>query len=126
MLWIGGDGGVCYYSYRHRRIFELPQSGELRRIYGLCEDRDGVLWAASVGYGVWRIELSGSADAPVAARVEPVELGLRTRSRNFFFSVSRSPTPPSGSATTVLASYLIIKRTREGRTVGFDARGDWP
>ena len=66
-------------------FFELPQSGELRRIYGLCEDRDGVLWAASVGYGVWRIELSGSADAPVAARVEPVELGLRTRSRNFFF-----------------------------------------
>ena len=26
VLWIGGDGGVCYYSYRHRRIFELPRS----------------------------------------------------------------------------------------------------
>ena len=35
VLWIGGDGGVCYYSYRHRRIFELPRSGALRRIHGL-------------------------------------------------------------------------------------------
>lgn len=123
VLWIGGDGGVCYYSYRHRRIFELPQSGELRRIYGLCEDRDGVLWAASVGYGVWRIELSGSADAPVAARVEPVELGLRTRSRNFFFSVCEESDSTLWFCNHGIGVVHYNKRTREGRTVGFDAAG---
>ena len=124
-LWIGGDGGVCYYSYRHRRIFELPRSGALRRIHGLYEDRDGVLWAASVGYGVWRIELSGSADAPVAANVEPVELGLR-RGAGTSFSVLRGVRfHPSGSATTVSASYTMTGAPGAGPS-GSIARRGWP
>ena len=122
VLWIGGDGGVCYYSYRHRRIFELPRSGALRRIHGLYEDRDGVLWAASVGYGVWRIELSGSADAPVAANVEPVELGLKARSRNFFFSVCEESDSTLWFCNHGIGVVHYDRRTREGRTVGFDTR----
>lgn len=85
-----------------------------------------MLWAASVGYGVWRIELSGSADAPVAARVEPVELGLRTRSRNFFFSVCEESDSTLWFCNHGIGVVHYNKRTREGRTVGFDARGDWP
>lgn len=126
VLWIGGDGGVCYYSYRHRRIFELPRSGALRRIHGLYEDRDGVLWAASVGYGVWRIELSGSADAPVAANVEPVELGLKARSRNFFFSVCEESDSTLWFCNHGIGVVHYDRRTREGRTVGFDTRRGWP
>lgn len=122
VLWIGGDGGVCYYSYRHRRIFELPRSGALRRIHGLYEDRDGVLWAASVGYGVWRVELSGSADAPVAANVEPVELGLKARSRNFFFSVCEESDSTLWFCNHGIGVVHYDRRTREGRTVGFDTR----
>ena len=117
VLWIGGDGGVCYYSYRHRRIFELPRSGALRRIHGLYEDRDGVLWAASVGYGVWRVELSGSADAPVAANVEPVELGLKARSRNFFFSVCEESDSTLWFCNHGIGVVHYDRRTREGRTV---------
>ena len=113
---------MCYYSYRHRRIFELPRSGALRRIHGLYEDRDGVLWAASVGYGVWRIELSGSADAPVAANVEPVELGLKARSRNFFFSVCEESDSTLWFCNHGIGVVHYDRRTREGRTVGFDTR----
>ena len=116
------EGGVCYYSYRHRRIFELPRSGALRRIHGLYEDRDGVLWAASVGYGVWRIELSGSADAPVAANVEPVELGLKARSRNFFFSVCEESDSTLWFCNHGIGVVHYDRRTREGRTVGVDTR----
>lgn len=120
VLWIGGDGGVCYYSYRYRRIFELPQSGALRRIYGLYEDGDGVLWATSVGYGVWRIELSGSADAPVAAIVEQVELGLKERSRNFFFSVCEESDSTLWFCNHGVGAVRYNRRIREGRIVRFD------
>ncbi len=121
VLWIGGDGGVLLLVPA-QADFRTAAGGRCGHSRALRGPGRGVLWAASVGYGVWRIELSGSADAPVAANVEPVELGLKARAGTSFSPFARSPIPPSGSATTVSASYTYDRRTREGRTVGFDTR----
>lgn len=120
VLWIGGDGGVCYYSYRDRRIRALPRGEALRRIYGLYEDRDGVLWAASVGNGVWRIELAGGADTPAAAHVEQVDLGLKARSQNFFFSVCEESDSTLWFSNHGVGAVHYNKRTGESRIVRFD------
>lgn len=120
VLWIGGDGGICYYSYRDRRIRALPRGEALRRIYGLYEDGDGVLWAASVGHGVWRIELTSSEDAPAAANVEPVDLGLRARSQNFFFSICEESDSTLWFSNHGVGAVHYNKRTGESRIVRFD------
>ena len=100
VLWIGGDGGVCYYSYGDGRIHALAGCEQLANVHGLHEDAAGVLWAATIGSGVYRIELAGHAGAPVARLAESVDLGSRERSRNFFSRSARSPIRRCGSATT--------------------------
>ena len=52
-LWIGTDGGISYYSYRDKKIFQLEQSSEsgklLTNVHTLCEVNDSVLWVSSKG-----------------------------------------------------------------------------
>lgn len=64
----------------------------------------------------------GSADARVAANVEPVELGLKARSRNFFFSVCEESDSTLWFCNHGIGVVHYDRRTREGRTVGFDTR----
>ena len=52
-LWIGTDGGISYYSYKDKKIFQLedtPDSGTLlSNVHTLCEVDDSTLWVSSKG-----------------------------------------------------------------------------
>lgn len=120
VLWIGGDGGVSYYSYRDGRIHNLTRTGRLWSVHGLHEDDDGVLWAATVGYGMWRIELAGSDDAPVTARTERVDLGFASRSQNYFFAVCEESDSTMWFCNHGLGALHYDKRSGRSRVVTFD------
>lgn len=123
VLWIGGDGGVSYYSYRDGRIHALTGRGEMANVHGLHEDAAGVLWVATIGSGVYRIELAGSADAPVARSVEPVDLGSRERSRNFFFSFCEEADSTLWFCNHGIGAVRYQKYARRGEVIPLDACG---
>lgn len=120
VLWIAGDGGVSYYSYRDGRIHALAGSSVLANVHGLHEDAAGVLWAATIGSGVYRIELAGGADAPVARQVEPVDLGSRERSRNFFFSFCEESDSTLWFCNHGIGAVRYHKYARRGEVIPLD------
>lgn len=122
VLWIGGDGGVGYYSYRDRRFHPLPQSMLLRNVHDLHEDAEGILWAATVGYGVYRIELTGRRDAPAAGKIEAVELGDEARSKNFFFAICEESDSTLWFCNHGIGAVRYHKPTRKGDVIRFDTR----
>jgi signal transduction histidine kinase/AraC-like DNA-binding protein len=92
LLWIGSDGpGLNYYSYREKRIRRLPSKSRESIVYvhSICEVSDSVLWLATVGSGILKVVIAGTADEPV---IESVERTMFTRdevSYNYFFSACR-------------------------------------
>ena len=122
VLWIGGDGGVGYYSYRDRRLRILPQSMRLYNVHDLHEDAEGVLWAATVGHGVFRIELAGSADAPVAARIEAVEPAGKARNKNFFFAICEESDSTLWFCNHGAGAVRYHKPSRQAEVIRFDTR----
>lgn len=123
VLWIGGDGGVSYYSYVDKKIHLLARSEALRNVYSLLEGDDSTLWAATVGAGVFRISLTPKpAAAPCAACIEPVELGLKGRERNFFFSICRESDSILWFGNHGEGAVRYNTRSRSGDIVRFDDR----
>ena len=122
VLWIGGDGGVCYYSYGDGRIHALAGCEQLANVHGLHEDAAGVLWAATIGSGVYRIELAGHAGAPVARLAESVDLGSRERSRNFFFSFCEESDSTLWFCNHGIGAVRYHKYARRGEVIPLDGR----
>lgn len=122
VLWIGGDGGVSYYSYRDGRIHALAGCGTLANVHGLHEDAAGVLWVATIGSGVYRLELAGGADAPVARLVEPIDLGSRERSKNFFFSFCEESDSTLWFCNHGIGAVRYHKYACRGEVVPLDGR----
>ena len=90
LLWIGTDGeGLNYYSFRDRAIRRLPapHSGALKYIHALYESDPSTLWAATVGCGVYRIEIGGTDDRPEIRKIERLRFGDEFEIKNFFFSL---------------------------------------
>lgn len=90
LLWIATDGGVSYYSYATGRIVPLTGRNRLLYVHALYEDAEGILWAATVGRGVYRIRLTESDGVLHAGEIRPLDLGENARKRNFFFSIEET------------------------------------
>ena len=89
VLWIGGDGpGLNYYSFRDKKIKRLfSQSPEpVRYIHSICEVSDSILWLASVGAGIFKIVLDGSADEPYIKSIRRFTYIKDEMSYNYFFT----------------------------------------
>lgn len=68
LLWIGDEEGLNYYSYREKRIKNIPiriGNEDFKYIHDIYETADSELWLASVGMGVVKARISGTADNPV-------------------------------------------------------------
>ena len=90
LLWIGGDGnGLNYYSYRDRtvRSLEAPEGGTLKFVHGLWESDPTTLWAATVGSGVYRLEIGGSDDRPEIRSMKRLHFNEELEIKNFFFAL---------------------------------------
>lgn len=90
LLWIGGDGeGLNYYSYRDRKVHSLqaPEGGPLKYIHGLYESDPTTLWAATVGCGVYRLEIGGTDDRPEIRSMERLRFNDELEIKNFFFAL---------------------------------------
>lgn len=68
LFWIGTDGNMLnYYSYRDNKIHILahPEILSVSLIIDIVEVNKNEIWVVTGGYGVYKLTLSGSDDAPV-------------------------------------------------------------
>ena len=89
VLWIGGDGpGLNYYSFRDKKVKRLTsQSAEpILYIHSICEVNDSTLWLASVGAGIFKIILGGTADEPFMKSIKRFTFIKDEMSYNYFFT----------------------------------------
>lgn len=90
LMWIGGDGeGLNYYSYRDRKVHSLraPEGGALKYIHGLYESDPATLWAATVGCGVYRLQIGGTDDRPEIRSMKRIRFNDELEIKNFFFAL---------------------------------------
>lgn len=90
IIWIGHDEGLNYYSYSTRKIqkIELSAQGkQIKYIHSICEVNDSTLWLASVGMGIIKADIGGSANHPVLKNVRQFSTADSTSVYNHFFTL---------------------------------------
>lgn len=89
LLWIGGDGpGLNYYSYKYKAVRRLASrdAEPILFVHAICEVNDSTLWLASVGAGIYKVIVEGSADEPFVKSVKRFTFGKDDMSYNYFFA----------------------------------------
>ena len=101
LFWIGGDGpGLNYYSFRDKKVKLLtchpaPDAGSpdnrqsadpIIYIHSICEVNDSTLWLASVGAGIFKLILGGTADEPYIRSIKRFTFIKDEMSYNYFFT----------------------------------------
>ena len=89
IIWIGSEGhGLNYYSYKSGRIHtlggDIPES--LKFIHGICEDGN-TLWVATVGCGVFKLEIGEEASVPYVKKCSHISFGEEMYNMDMFFCV---------------------------------------
>ena len=92
LIWIGGDGPCLnFYSFRDKKIKRLVSHSEepILYIHSICEVNDSTLWLASVGAGIFKVNIGGSADEPYIKSVKRFTFIKDEMPYNYFFSACR-------------------------------------
>lgn len=90
ICWIGTEEGLSYYSYKNRKIGNLKlifEGKDVKYIHALKELSDNSLWVATVGMGVFKCEIQGTADSPVLTNVSQVLKNTDKETFNYFFTL---------------------------------------
>ena len=90
LLWIGDEEGLSYYSYKEKRIKNIPirVAGEdFKYIHDIYETSDSELWLASVGMGVLKARIAGTPDNPVIVDAQRYVINDGELGSNYFFTI---------------------------------------
>lgn len=90
LLWIGNEEGLCYYSYKDKRIRRLPviiNGKHLKYIHDIYETKNSELWIASVGMGIVKAQLTGSPDTPRLEDMRIYTINEGQIGSNYFFTI---------------------------------------
>lgn len=90
LLWIGGEGGLNYYSFKDKQIkkIEVEVDGKpVKYIHAIHESNDSTLWIATVGTGIIKARISGSSDIPILKGTNRITLHETESMHNLFFTL---------------------------------------
>lgn len=117
VIWIGSEGrGLNYYSYESGKIHTLggnvPKS--LRFVHGIVED-GSTLWVATVGCGVYRLDIASGPSGPYVWNCSKINFGADMRNMDMFFCVYKDHDGSLifGNRGGVLAVYSPEKGIRK-------------
>lgn len=125
LLWIGGDGGICYYSYATGRIVPLADC-RVRNVHALYEDAEGTLWAGTIGTGVYCIRLSGTPPNLRVDSLRQLDLGENARRSNFFFSIVETPDSSLWFCNHGVGAFRYDRNRERYDEICFDSRHQLP
>jgi DNA-binding response OmpR family regulator/ligand-binding sensor domain-containing protein/two-component sensor histidine kinase len=90
VLWIGNEEGLCYYSYREKKIkpVNIEIKGKaFRYIHDIHLTKNGEIWLASVGMGVARAHVAEVNNEWVLKDVKRYFINEDDFASNYFFSI---------------------------------------
>ncbi|GAB1415475.1 response regulator [Paludibacter sp.] len=112
ILWIGGEDGLYYYSYKTKKINKIninidgqksrilhsyegyqymeesqANANTFRYIHDIFETSDSKLWISSVGLGIICADIKGSEDSPVLTNIKHYTINNGDFESNYFFSI---------------------------------------
>lgn len=91
LLWIGDEEGLSFFSYPDGKVHKVPVKADgldFKYIHDIYETRDGTgIWLASVGMGVVRARIGGTASRPVLEDVKLYSINDGDLNSNYFFSI---------------------------------------
>lgn len=89
LLWIATDKGLNYYSYPDERIYPADTGGmPVELIHGVHEVDDTTLLMSTLGHGVFKARIAGSATRPSLTDIRRYTIDGGNFSSNYFFSLT--------------------------------------
>lgn len=92
VIWIGTDGGLDYYDPRDglmRNLLASDDGNQIKYIHAIREFDGNVLWVASVGSGIYRVELEWRNGRPSMLRSKRYLHAKGMPADNYFYSILR-------------------------------------
>lgn len=88
ILWIGSDEGLNYYNYNDNRLHSIDGQPQIRFVHDIYEANDSTLWICTLGLGIIKATVTGTAAHPVISAVKTYLAEDQTISSNQFFSMT--------------------------------------
>lgn len=89
IIWIGTEMGLNFYSEIDHKIHQIniPElKSEVKYIHDICEVNDSILWLATVGKGIIKLNLEWNKNLPRVTKVNQILAGDKPF-YNFFFKI---------------------------------------
>ncbi|MDR1682971.1 MAG: hybrid sensor histidine kinase/response regulator, partial [Candidatus Symbiothrix sp.] len=90
VLWIGNEEGLCYYSYKTKKIVRLDiqiDGKTFRYIHDIWETANDELWIASVGLGIVKAQIEESGGQVRLTNPKHYTINNADFESNYFFSI---------------------------------------
>lgn len=128
VLWVGSENGINYYSYRERQMKPLAlstQEGErVKYVHSICELNDTTLWIATVGEGIVKASLAGSADSPIITSAKRIVIDEGSRASNYFFTIYQENDSILWFGNRGKGAYRMNTESEEKQVFRFDEGGN--
>ncbi|MCC8172267.1 MAG: response regulator [Parabacteroides sp.] len=88
-LWIGTENGINYYSYSHKQMRELPvliEGEKVKYVHSIKQLNDTTLWLSTVGEGIVKVILNGSASFPAVKSASRTVIEKGRMASNYFYT----------------------------------------
>jgi signal transduction histidine kinase len=86
ILWIGGEGGLIYYSYAEDCIKNIKSEMPVRYVHSIQEQGDSILWIATAGDGILKAYIGGKKNKPELIRMKKYTVNDGLFASNYFFT----------------------------------------
>lgn len=123
ILWIGSENGLNYYSYKDRRVRDIHFTVDgkpVKYIHAICELNDSTLWFATVGEGIVKAQLTGTADKPVITNAKRFIFDDGKISSNYFFTAYKENDSIIWFGNRGYGAYKVNNIAEEIETFTFD------
>jgi len=123
ILWIGGERGINYYSYKDKAIknINIAIDGKpLQYVHSICELNDSTLWVATVGEGIAKLHLSGDYDNPMVNKGKLFTFDDGKFPSNYFFTSYQENDSIIWFGNRGFGAYKVNNFTEEIETFTFN------
>ncbi|MCC8035423.1 MAG: response regulator [Rikenellaceae bacterium] len=127
LVWIGTEEGIDYYSYRDRRIQNLPISADgtpVEHVHALHQQGDSVMWIATVGTGIVKARLGWHGNTPYVVSAKRYKIRDGVKSSNYFFTIYPENDSIIWFGNRGYGAFRLNTRTEELTSVRLDRIND--
>lgn len=128
ILWIGTEKGLNYYSYKSGEIKRIPinhnNNEPIRYVHSICEANDSTLWIATVGEGIIKARISGTADNPELTILKHFIFDKGKQSSNYFFTIHKENDSTLWFGNRGSGAYKLNTLTEELDILTLNEEGD--